>query len=107
MNCLPFNISVSGDGSLEPARQRPRINLTWVGTDAVEYAWEDNSAIEDGYVLWVEYWYSSCNGDSGLWVSNRDWCRPRGRTSADDATRCRRARDPTSHTRSNANLTRN
>jgi hypothetical protein len=43
------------------------LTLTWVGADAVEYAWEDNSAIEDGYELWVDFWYFSCNGDSGAY----------------------------------------
>jgi len=62
------------------------LTLTWVGTDAVEYTWEDNSAIEDGYEVWVDYWYYSCNGDSGAWGGTELVARlPANSTSANSA----------------------
>jgi len=43
------------------------LTLTWVGPDAVEYRWADNSVMEDGYEVWLDYWYFSCSGDSGAY----------------------------------------
>ena len=60
--------------------------LTWVGPDAVEYTWADNSAIEDGYEVWVDYWYPSCNGDSGMYGGTELVARlPANSTSANSA----------------------
>jgi len=60
--------------------------LTWVGPDAVEYAWEDNSSIEDGYEVWVDYWYFSCSGDSGAYGGTELVARlPANSTSATSA----------------------
>ena len=62
------------------------LTLTWLGPDAVEYAWEDNSVMEDGYELWVDYWYSSCAGDSGMWGDTELVARvPANSTSANSA----------------------
>jgi hypothetical protein len=60
--------------------------LTWVGPDAVEYTWADNSAIEDGYEVWVDYWYPSCSGDSGMYGGTELVVRlPANSTSANSA----------------------
>src|SRR5215208_2063131 len=51
-----------------------------------EHTWEDNSAMEDGYEVWVDYWYASCGGDSGMYGDTQLLARrPANSTSASSA----------------------
>lgn len=55
----------SNTGCTTPPAGPSDLTATRVGAETVRFNWSDNSAVEDGYQLWVRWAHGDCNASTG------------------------------------------